>query len=84
MEIDHVLHLDLIQNPFGVKVLAKFLSEKRKLAKRSARIQKEPKLVENHHVWEPSTRIVTLTVLYLKQQLGLSCLKKLIALLPSH
>lgn len=84
MEIFHGLHLDLIQNPFGVKVLAKLLSEKWELAKRSARIQKEPKLVENYHVWGPPTRIVTLTVLYLKQQLGLSCLKKLIALLPSH
>lgn len=52
MEIIHVLHLDLIQNPFGVKVLAKLLSEKQELAKTSARIQKEPKLVENYHVWE--------------------------------
>lgn len=40
--------------------------------------------MENYHIWGPFTRIVTLMVLYLKQQLGLSCLKKLIALLPSH
>lgn len=84
MEIFHALHLDLIQNPFGVEVLAKLLSERSDLAKRSTRIQKEPKLVENYHIWGPFTRIVTLTILYLKQQLGLSCLKKLIALLPSH
>lgn len=84
LEIFHVLHLDLMQSPFGIKVLAKLLPEKWKLAKRPARIQKEPKLVENYHVWGLFTKIVTLKVLFLKQQLGLSCLKKPFALLPSH
>lgn len=42
----------------------------------SKEICQEPNLLENFPLWGRFTRIVTLTVLDLKQQLGLSCLKK--------
>lgn len=57
------MHLDIMQSPFGMKVLAKLLTGKR-VSKVISQDSEGVKLVENYHVWGPFTRIVTLMVLH--------------------